>query len=497
MRGKSIQDILRQQALQRQAEIQRQQSQEKAINEQKEQQRQEWLRRNRMYENVSVNTSSAAAGAGGAGGSKKVNPQSNGLKLVWNDIANVPVVDVNSVSDWNDFFTDGYFSNVSVLGNTVTLIPFNTVQFDSNVFSPGKSGNQYLLEIIDEVNCVTSVGPQAIANCDNLTTVILPACTYIGFAAFFDCNNLVTVDFTAVEEIDELGLSGLTSLTTLNLPSLTSAGSGAFYYSTGVISFSAPNLQIAGSYTFQSCTSLTSISLPQLLVVGQGCFQNCTSLTSISLPQCTDLGGTVDGNVVFDNIIGNTISVTVPVALMTCNIGEPDGDIQYLVDNNTVTDLPVVQCNILTLIGVNATTTSNSATNDNTGGWDSSAYSTQTYSTPIILKFSTSSDSNLFMGGFAYTPTVEVDTYLNTSYGVYLTGATTVEIYENGGQVFVGPTITRSVDDVWKVIYDGTEVKYYQNNTLIYTSTNGVTAPLHVFFAFNTANQGVTDICAI
>ena len=493
MNGKSIDDILRKQALQRQSEVQRQQAQERDLNEQIEQRRQEWLKRNRIYESVSnINTSSSSS----AGGRSKVSEQI-GLKLVWNDILNVPVVDPTSVSQWNDFFTAAYFSSVSVSGNTITLIPFNTVQFEDNLFSPGKSGNQYLIEIIDEANCVTSVGLQAVANCDNLTTVILPVCTYIGVAAFFDCNNLVTVDFTSVEEIDELGLSGLTSLTTLNLSSLTSTGPGAFYYSTGVISFSAPNLQIAGSYTFLGCTSLTSISLPQLLVVGQGCFSNCTSLISISLPQCTDLGGTVNNNDVFENITGNTISVTVPAALMTCNIGDPDGDIQYLVDNNTVTGLPAEQCNILTLIGVNAVTTENSATNDGTGGWDSSAYSTQTYSTPIILKYQTSSDSNLFMGGFAYTPTVEVDTYLNTTYGFYLTGATTVEIYENGGQVFVGPDITRSVDDVWKVVYDGTDVKYYQNSTLIYTSANAVTSPLHIFFAFNTANQGVTDICAI
>jgi hypothetical protein len=39
----------------------------------------------------------------------------------------------------------------------------------------------------------------------------------------------------------------------------------------------------------------------------------------------------------FYNISGETITLTVPSALMTCNSGNPDGDIQYLQANNTVT----------------------------------------------------------------------------------------------------------------------------------------------------------------
>jgi len=40
---------------------------------------------------------------------------------------------------------------------------------------------------------------------------------------------------------------------------------------------------------------------------------------------------------VFTNIAGQTITLTIPSALMTCNGGNPDGDIQYLQANNTVT----------------------------------------------------------------------------------------------------------------------------------------------------------------
>jgi hypothetical protein len=51
--------------------------------------------------------------------------------------------------------------------------------------------------------------------------------------------------------------------------------------------------------------------------------------------------------------------------------------------------------------------------------------------------------------------------------------------------------------DIWKVEYDGTNVKYYKNSSLIYTSSNPVTQPLHIFFALLTPNEGVTNVCVV
>jgi hypothetical protein len=103
------------------------------------------------------------------------------------------------------------------------------------------------------------------------------------------------------------------------------------------------------------------------------------------------------------------------------------------------------------------------------------------------------------MGGFSYNPTATPgSTYEDTSYGIYLTNSDNVEIYENGAQVTVlnvGTVVSSS--DVWKVDYDGTSVKYYYNSTLLYTSTNAVTQPLHVFFPLFTPNEGAVDICVI
>jgi len=76
MAGKSIDDILRQQAAQRQAQIQQQQAQERAINEQRERQRKDYLERSRMYE--ALNSISPVAAASAAGGSAKVSTLTSG-----------------------------------------------------------------------------------------------------------------------------------------------------------------------------------------------------------------------------------------------------------------------------------------------------------------------------------------------------------------------------------------------------------------------------------
>lgn len=166
---------------------------------------------------------------------------------------------------------------------------------------------------------------------------------------------------------------------------------------------------------------------------------------------------------------------------------------------STPTPTTPLTCDSFTFIGNNATTTTNSAINDGTGGWDSSAYSLETFTGPVSVTFQTSANGNILMGGFSYNPTVNLgDTYVDTSYGIYLYNGDQIEIYENGGQVAVinvGTVVSSS--DVWKVDYDGTSVKYYRNSTLLYTSTNAVTQPLHVFFPLFTPNEGAVNICAI
>jgi hypothetical protein len=80
---------LRQQAAQRQAQIQQQQAQERALNEQRERQRQDYLQRMRMFEALnSINPAAAAAAAGGRSTSVQEFPSVSGQSYIitWADV---------------------------------------------------------------------------------------------------------------------------------------------------------------------------------------------------------------------------------------------------------------------------------------------------------------------------------------------------------------------------------------------------------------------------
>jgi hypothetical protein len=152
-------------------------------------------------------------------------------------------------------------------------------------------------------------------------------------------------------------LGGGSNITTLsdaffNCPTLTSVTlptsmdalvyiDGAFSLCSALTSVTLPTSMDAlnnMSQMLYGCTLLTTVTNSSyLLLVGNGCFQNCTSLTNLDLSSCLALGSSLGDDLVFDGIIGKTITLTVPVALRTCNGGNPDGDIQYLMDNNTET----------------------------------------------------------------------------------------------------------------------------------------------------------------
>jgi hypothetical protein len=223
------------------------------------------------------------------------------LRLMFVDIsfANGLVGDATNVNDWNTYLdlpVNGTpFTSVNVSGNEVKLKGGAGITLKSQAFARiGKDDPSYLISVNDEDGMIIELQDEVFDRQSLLTIVSLPQLITAGESCFKACN----------------------SLTTLNLPQLITVGTDCFI----------------------QCTSLTEISLPQCTnLEGINCFNNCTSLTKISLPVCTNLGNTVLNNNVFYNILGNTIELTVPSALMTCNGGLPDGDIQYLQANNTVT----------------------------------------------------------------------------------------------------------------------------------------------------------------
>lgn len=98
-----------------------------------------------------------------------------------------------------------------------------------------------------------------------------------------------------------------------------------------------------GNDAFNGSTSLNNIILPELTYCGPYCFSGRQNITNVNIyiPKCTNLGGTVGENNVFDNTFGIIFVLTIPSSLMTANSGSPDVDILALQGNNTVTIITV------------------------------------------------------------------------------------------------------------------------------------------------------------
>jgi len=216
------------------------------------------------------------------------------------------VTDVNSVSDWNSFFDlpnlGQEFTSVQTEGNNVKLFGGSGIKIKPDLFYPWNDINSFIISINDEAGCITSVGGGAICATNALTEIILPSC------------------------IELFGESDSPN-----------SSFGAIYRNPLLSSIELPAVETIGVYALGENISLTEMNFPSLKYIYEGAINSSLSITSIIMPQLIELGETILDNEVFLSIEGQTISLTIPSALMTVNGGNPDGDIQYLVANNAVT----------------------------------------------------------------------------------------------------------------------------------------------------------------
>lgn len=201
------------------------------------------------------------------------------LEMEFNSIANVPasITDPSNVSQWNTFFdlpTNGSaFQSAHTNGSTVLLSGGSGITVKDSLFG----SNLNLIKILDNNGVIVATGSFAFYGCHNLTEVYFPAVANIGQSSFMSC----------------------LALSEFHFPAATIVGNGAFRKDSSA--------------------------------------QSSPAVISYDLTSCVTLGSSVLQNLVFSNVIGKTITITIPSALMTCNSGQPDGDIQYLQANNTVT----------------------------------------------------------------------------------------------------------------------------------------------------------------
>jgi hypothetical protein len=205
--------------------------------------------------------------------------------------------DPTNVANWNNEFdlpANGTpFTSVSIVGDIAYLYGGQNIDLRYEPF--GDQNN--IKSVVDNAGAIISTQAQAFEFLYENQVITLPNCTYVAYRTFYSSGNSQTYN------------------TQINLPS--------------VITFE--NEVFLGAYL------TTTFNFPTVQTVGANCFQDCTSATYFNLLSCTDLGGTTGDDGVFLNIVGQTITLVIPAALMTCNGGNPDGDIQYLLDNNNVT----------------------------------------------------------------------------------------------------------------------------------------------------------------
>jgi hypothetical protein len=306
------------------------------------------------------------------------------LELTFDDIANATfVADNESVSDWNSLFnlpTNGNpFTSVEVVGHVVRLIGGSNIHAKDNLFyrtaydeySELYVVDSHIVLVEDNIGCIISAGQSSFAYV-GATNFILPELVTAGQTCFTYCSAVTHWYFPKLESVGHLCFyywmgNQTSSALEFDFPELLTAGEGSFMWNHLVTDFKLPKLtSISGYYAFYGsflgCSSVSKFDFPLLTTIGNRAFSNCLatefnlpSLTStynrtfsacsnvakIYMPSITDLGGGVGYNEVFLGITGKSIILTIPTALMTCNEGDPDGDIQYLQANNTVTIVEV------------------------------------------------------------------------------------------------------------------------------------------------------------
>ena len=318
--------------------------------------------------------------------------------ILFDDIANADILvgDASIVDNWNTFFDlpayGNPFTSVTIDGNEVQLIGGYTIEVKSGLFRDyqhiiavtdsgafvilgdesfgGPDGTSSLQSFVGN-NVVTTIGDPAnygvFGQCYDLANVYLPNCVNLGAVTFFECEALsqssLVLPFDQITSIADYTFQYCYGLTEINYPIATSIGYAAFDNCSGVTSIDLPLTTSVAQDAFQQCTGVTSINIPNLITIGPGAFGSCssapifnfplattiddaafvlcTSATEFNFSSCTNLGANVGDNSVFLYVIGNDITLTVPAALMTCDGGNPDGDIVYLQANNTVTVITV------------------------------------------------------------------------------------------------------------------------------------------------------------
>lgn len=243
-----------------------------------------------------------------------------------------------TLAQWNTAFNlpiNGTpFTSLSIVGENVYL---ENGGFSNIILNNFLAGNANLLEFDDSlVGYIYDSAIGAFDGCPNLTTLLTLAIANIPANYAANCPNLNTVDIYSATTVGDgafFSSGTIYGVMAVNMWQAITIVKDAFSGS-GITSVSCLSCTTVGQYAFAFCSYLTTVNLPVATSIGNNCFNADSSLSSVSLVSCTNLGGTVGNNLVFDNIFGSTLTLSVSIVLQTCNAGSPDGDLITFLSNN-------------------------------------------------------------------------------------------------------------------------------------------------------------------
>ncbi|MFZ4705550.1 MAG: hypothetical protein ACOYMF_06025 [Bacteroidales bacterium] len=236
------------------------------------------------------------------------------IMLKFDNTINAPVIDRHSVFQWNTFFqlpTLGTeFSLCEVFDATgyIYLWGGKNITGKNNLFKD----NIHLLELTDLAGVFTSVQDVFCSGDSELLLAVMRGITQTGIGAFQLCPKA-----------------------TFDMPALVTAGNLTFNGSTQK-DWSFPAMQRAGNGCWQDCRQSETWNLPLITIISQYSFLRCYKTKTLYMPMLLTLATTIGNDYVFYDVAGNEIDLTIPDALMHLNYGNPEGDIAYLIANNTV-----------------------------------------------------------------------------------------------------------------------------------------------------------------
>jgi hypothetical protein len=279
-----------------------------------------------------------------------------GVVLTFDDITNADLLvgDSSDVGDWNLAFnlpTNGTpFTSAVVVGDIVTLVGGADISMPNELFgtTAPDGADTHLVSIVDMEGAIVELGDVCFGiyteggGTSTLTAVDLPAVTSAGTACFALCEALEVVIMPSLVSAGESCFSSCSSLAYIEFESLVTAGTSCFGYCDSLISVEADLLATVGEECFKDCTSFVAPYFSSLETIGAGCFYGCTAMTSLHISACTALGTTVGNDDVFASIADITATITVPIALQTCDTGAPDGDLVSFLAGNPLSTVTYV-----------------------------------------------------------------------------------------------------------------------------------------------------------